>query len=368
MKSSIAFALTVTCVLIFQSHAVSEVKLTEQEFAEVNLSLVDTHILPRYVHLAAELEEFEVSVTEFCSKNPSTDLESVRQKYHRAMDAWMGIEHIRFGPVELFMRSFRFFFWPQSRGKVVEQLQDLAVSIDQFTEDPSQFSTTSVSVQGLLAAEALLFRSEQFSSSLKAGDTGCVMLSTIAKNMSTIADEVITDWNGGIMHFRNETRNPGSDDALFENHQEVTAILFKSLHDELQLITEVKMRPVLGKAIDSARPELAESRPSERSLRNIASNLEALQAMYVGESGVGLSQLVNKSDIELDELMHKAFNATVKNARSFDLPLEVVAVSAEQRPQADKLFLQVRALRQIVRQRLASALSMRIGFNTLDGD
>ena len=368
MKSPIAFVLSITLVLIFQSHAASEVKLTEQEYAEVNLSLVDTHILPRYAHLSAKLEEFEVSVSEFCSENPSTDLESVRQKYHQAMDAWMGIEHIRFGPVELFMRSFRFFFWPQSRGKVVEQLQELAASIDQFTEDPSQFSTTSVSVQGLLAAEALLFRSEQFSSSLKAGDTGCAMLSTIAKNMSTIAEEVITDWNGGIMHFRNETRNPGSDDALFENHQEVTAILFKSLHDELQLITEVKMRPVLGKAIDSAHPELAESRPSERSLRNIAFNLEALQAMYTGESGAGLSQLVSKSDIELDELMHKAFNATVKNARSFELPLEVVAVSAEQRPQADKLFLQVRALRQIVRQRLASALSMRIGFNTLDGD
>ena len=128
------------------------------------------------------------------------------------------------------------------------------------------------------------------------------------------------------------------------------------------------MRPVLGKAIDSAHPELAESRPSERSLRNIVFNLEALQTMYTGESGVGLSQLVSKSDIELDELMHKAFNATVKNARSFEMPLEVVAVSPEQRPQADKLFLQVRALRQIVRQRLASALSMRIGFNTLDGD
>lgn len=369
MKPPIQFILSAALALIFNSYAIGETRLTEQDFADVNIALVDTHILPRYARLADALTAFEVSASDYCSANSDSDPGTLRETYHQAMDAWMGIEHVRFGPIELFMRSFRFFFWPQSRGKVVEQLQELAGRIDQFAENPEQFASTSASVQGLLAAEALVFRTEEFSPGLKAGNAGCAMLSAVAGNMSAIANEVIADWNGGMMHFRNEVQRPGSDEALYDNHQEVTAILFKSLHDELQLITEVKMRPVLGESIDTAKPVLAESRPSQRSSRNIAANLEALQALYAGETGAGgLSQLVSMSDTELDKLMHRAFSITVKNARSLEQPLEVIATSTEQRAQADKLFLQVRALRQIVRERLASALSMRIGFNTLDGD
>jgi predicted lipoprotein len=38
------------------------------------------------------------------------------------------------------------------------------------------------------------------------------------------------------------------------------------------------------------------------------------------------------------------------------------------RPNVEKLHLEVRALRQIIAQRLAPALGFEVGFNALDGD
>ena len=38
------------------------------------------------------------------------------------------------------------------------------------------------------------------------------------------------------------------------------------------------------------------------------------------------------------------------------------------RPQVEKLAIQVQALKQIVRNRLAPALDLAVGFNSLDGD
>lgn len=66
--------------------------------------------------------------------------------------------------------------------------------------------------------------------------------------------------------------------------------------------------------------------------------------------------------------MHKAFRLTSATAQSIDGPIEKAAADPALRPPVEKLAKQVRALRQIVRDRLAPALGLAVGFNALDGD
>ena len=163
--------------------------------------------------------------------------------------------------------------------------------------------------------------------------------------------------------------HPGPKNEYFQDHKEATGAFFKSLHDSLQLIAHVKLKPVIGDSPEKVRPRLAESRLSGRSLGNVIDNLAALGALYEGENGPGLGDLTRTADPKLHKLLRKAFRVTLQHrTRAIGRPIEEAAADAALRPKAEKLALQVRALRQIVRDRLAPALGFPVGFNALDGD
>ena len=136
----------------------------------------------------------------------------------------------------------------------------------------------------------------------------------------------------------------------------------------LQLTFDVNLKPVIGESAQDVRPVLAESRLSGRSQRNIVVTLETLQALYLGEGSAGLGDLAAGADPKLDRLMRKAFRLTLATARSIDGSVENAAGDPALRPPVEKLATQVQALKQIVRDRLAPALGLAVGFNALDGD
>ena len=161
---------------------------------------------------------------------------------------------------------------------------------------------------------------------------------------------------------------PGPDNPFVEDHAAATLNFFQSLHDSLQLIHDVNLKPIIGESAAAARPVLAESRLSGRSQRNIVVTLEALQALYLGTGSAGLGDLTAVADPKLDRLMRKAFRLTLATAQSIDGPIEKAAAEPGLRPPLEKLAKQVRAIRQFVRERLAPALGLAVGFNALDGD
>ena len=183
-----------------------------------------------------------------------------------------------------------------------------------------------------------------------------------------MAGEIVAGWRDGNAPFARAVTQPGPRSGYFEDHKEATRAFFKSLHDSLQLIADVKLRPVIGESPEKVRPRVAESRLSGRSLANIVENLAALRAMYEGENGPGLGELTRTADPKLHKLLRKAFRITLGTARGIGRPIEEAAADAVLRPKAKKLALQVRALRQIARDRLAPALGFPVGFNSLDGD
>ena len=343
-------------------------RIAADAYARVNAALVENHVLPRYQRLVEATDLFDAAATGFCADPKTAALETVRTRYHDAMDAWMGVQHLSFGPVDLFMRGYRFYFWPQARGKIGGAVAELLAAGDAASLAPDRFARTSVAAQGLPAAEYLLY-----------GDTAatwdreghrCALLTAVSGNMRRIAAGILADWRDGDAAFERTVAAPGQDKPQFRTHQEATLAFFKDLHGGLRLVADVKLTPVVGETIDAARPRAAESRLSGRALRNIVVNLEALQALYLGDGGPGLGDLVTAhgGDAKLDPLMRKAFDLTIANARSIELALTDAIEDPAERPKAEKLKTQVVALTQIVKTRVAAALGLAVGFNALDGD
>lgn len=359
----------VVLVLVETGFASDREEIDDASYARINAALVQHHVIPRYKQLAVATDRLATGTGDYCADRGQTDLASLREQFQDAMDAWMHIQHLRFGPIELFMRAHRFYFWPQARGKVSDALGVLMKASSESEFSVSQVNEASVAVQGLLAVETLLYDSRYFSESGEPGSAKCKVLTAITDNMRDMAVETLDGWRSGETPFIRVMAGPGPLNVYFQDHQEVTLAFIKSLHDSLQFIAEVKLGPVAGDTVQTTRLHLVESRLSGRSLRNIIVNLGALQVLYRGEEGrPGLSNLTRVADEKLDQLLRKAFHQTLMTARSIEQPLEMAATDTQLHGQLAKLVLQVRALRQIVRDRLAPALGLSIGFNALDGD
>ena len=358
----------VLLILAGTASALRAQDIAAADYARVNAALVETHALPRYERLATATESFAAAAKAFCA-GPSDDGRArLRERFHEAMDAWMGVQHLRFGPVDLFMRGYRFYFWPQARGKVAEAVDELVAAGEDDTALAARIGRANVAVQGLLAAEVLLYDERYLGTGPGGGTTGCGLLTAAAANMRTMAAGILADWRDGDAAFARLMATPGPDNPHFEDHAAGTLAFFQSLYDSLQLIYDVNLKPVISESAGAVRPFLAESRLSSRSQRNIVGTLEALQVLYGGEGGPGLGDLTAIADPKLDRLLRKAFCLTLATARSIDRPVEAAAADRSLRPQVEKLATQVRALKQIARDRLAPALGLAVGFNALDGD
>ena len=338
--------------------------LETKAFARVNAALAEDHVLPRYVRLAEAAEAFAQASRDLCA-TPRDGAAHAQAGFRDVLAAWMGVEHLRFGPIEVLMRGHRFYFWPQARAKVAAAVRKVVAAGDQAA-DPSRIAKANVAVQGLLAAEVLLYGDEPQRAGSSAA--GCALLTAAAANMRAMAADLVADWRDGSAPFVRTVTRPGPKNEYFYSHQEATRAFFKSLHDSLQLISDVKLKPVIGDGLEKTRPRLAESRLSGRSLANVIDNLAALRELYKGGNGPGLGDLVRTADAKLHRLLRKAFPITLEMARSVGSPVEEAAADSALRPKVEKLALQVKALKQIVRDRLAPALGFPVGFNSLDGD
>ena len=351
-------------ILVWGASASRAQEIAPAEYARVNAALAETHALPRYEQLATATDAFAVASETFCAEEGDADRGRLRAGFHGTMDARMGVQHLRFGPVDSRMRGFRFYFWPQARNKVSEAVAELVAADEDDSALAARIGRTNVAVQGLLAAEVLVYDDRYLGDDAK----GCGLLVAVAANMRTMAAGILAEWRDGEDSFAHLMTTPGPDSTHFEDHAAGTLAFFQGLYDSLQLIYDINLKPVIGDSAKTARPVLAESRRSGRSQRNIVVTLEALQALYLGEGSTGLGELAAAADPRLDRLMRKAFRLTLATAQSIEGPVEQAAADSARRPPVTKLAKQVQALKQIVRDRLAPALGLAVGFNALDGD
>ena len=163
---------TLFVALVVASAARADVDVPEAAYAEVNAALVRHHIAPRYEHLATAAADFDAAIA--CDDGVARDRAALRPSYDAVMDAWMAVRHIRFGPVRLFMRNYRLYFWPEARGKIAGAVDEILAADDPARFEDDRFASASVAVQGLPAVEVLLFADR------KSGPNDCALLRAIA--------------------------------------------------------------------------------------------------------------------------------------------------------------------------------------------
>ncbi|WP_299620394.1 imelysin family protein [Pelagibius sp.] len=335
-----------------------------EDFATLNDGAVDAHLVPRYAAFAAAGEGLDEALRRDCADGALNDPAS-REAYHGMTDGWMAVQHLRFGPSELFLRADRVQFWPDKRGRTGRHLGRLLSEADPAVLEPDRFAKGSVAVQGLPALERLLFALPMGSDPAFA----CQVALRIGANLKDIAGGLLADWRDGPSAYAAVLRVPPGGNAHYLDAKEASLELVKALRSALLLVADFKLDRPLGKSQKAAKPKRAESWRSARSLRNVRINLAAAEALYAGGSG-GIAALVRgqPGGSEIDARMVAGFERAEEKLTALPESLMAALDQPDGWQRLDALRQEVRGLLDLVSGPMSQALDLPLGFNSFDGD
>ncbi len=305
-------------------------------------AIVQTHILPRVAYLSDTAEALNSAAQADCRVSSAP----LQQAYHQAFDAWIGVSHLRFGPIEAENRGFALAFWPDSRGATPKTLTALITSADPVVGNAEDFATVSIAGRGFYALDYLLF--DPRLSQLGAPGYHCALIRAIAGDIDLIAADIARDWQG----YATLMQNPGT--GPYQSETEVLQELFKALTTGLEINSAMRLGRPMGQP-DKPRPKRAEAWRSGRSLQNLTLSLMALQE---------LAALLSDQDPAMD----RAFGRALDRAKNLQDPVFAGVSDPMGRLRIEALQQRIADVQTRASQDLGPALGVAAGFNSLDGD
>lgn len=303
--------------------------------------VIDAHILPGYAAFAEETAELEQAAQ-------GCDREAIRPAWNDTFDAWIGVSHLRLGPVEEGGRILAIVFWPDTRGATPLALRALIADKDPIIETPEGVAQVSVAARGLFALEYLLY-DPQFA------DKGytCTLIAALAGDLNRMAHTVLDEWRDG---FADTLRNAGvSGNPVYLSEREAKQALFTALTTGLEFDADQRLSRPMG-SFERPRPKRAEARRSGRSLRNLRLSLVALHDLA--------GQLADAPVPQTDAAFARALNLI----DDLDDPVFAGVETPQGRLKVEVIQQAVRAARDAVLAEIGPSLGVSAGFNSADGD
>jgi uncharacterized protein len=300
---------------------------------------VTEHILPGYAAFAQAAESLAVTAQQSC------DATALRPAYNAAFDAWMGVQHLHFGPAEQGGRGLSIAFWPDPKGSGT-RAQMALLKGDAAALAPDRFAKQSIAARGFFALERLLYPT----SDLPADP--CALIRATATDLAQTAQVISTEWQNSFAKTVLTAGEPGN--TTYLTRPEVRQVLFTQLVTALEFTHDSRLGRPLG-SFTTPRPERAEALASGRPLRNIILSLQAQRALVVA-----LTPDVPRS--------MAAFDHALTLAEGLDDPTLAGVAVPQSRLKIEILQQAIKALHDTVLAELGPELDVGIGFNAADGD
>ncbi|MBN8293971.1 imelysin family protein [Rhodobacter sp. NTK016B] len=332
MRLSLAFGLFMAATPV----------LTAPAFAGVD-AVLDSHILPGTAAFAEAAQALDASAAADCQPT------ALQPAWNAAMDAWMGIGHLRLGPQE--QATLTIAFWPDSRNSGRRTLARMIESEDPMGLETEDFAQVSAAARGLYALETMLY-DPQFNA-YDSGSYECSLVQVMVADLAEQATDLNAAW---LQKFAPELRNAGApDNALFLSEAEAEAALFTQLHGGVEFNADQRLGQVMGTP-ERPAPTRAETWRSGRSLRNLTLSMDALHRMATA--------LAETPIPAVDE----AFASVAYFAGAVEDPAFQDVADPMARLRLESLQGRIRAVGDALSLDIGEAMGIAPGFNSLDGD
>lgn len=326
--------------------------------------LAEGYARPAFTKLAEQATQLEQALTTWCRSEGQADSMPVRQAFASTVQAWAGVEFLRFGPLVQGNRYEKMAFWPDTRSVMQRQLRALLAAEDPAVVAPGALASRSVATQGLPALEYVLYDKPGLlkSPSGKGSTYACSYAVAVAANVAAVSGELKQAWSAQGEYGKHFTA-PSPNNDLYRSQQEVAAEAIKALSTGLQFARDVKLLPVLGDAMPAARASRAAFWRSEMTIPTLIAGVKGMRAFYDaggyrypdGDEWIG-SSLTGELDRAAGALEQE--DQPLKQALSTEAGWQRLTLTG----------LILKNAKDIVDQNFAPAMGVTIGFNALDGD
>lgn len=310
------------------------------DHAAIAARALEAHVLPGFAALADTTADLSAAAEARCA---DADL---LPAYHRAFDAWMGVAHLRFGPLEEGEAGFAIAFWPDQRGATPKVLTALVA------DDPAAFAEISVAARGLFALDALLEAGPPPSDAY-----ACRLVRGVARDLSRTAAGVEARWrdpHAGWLATAGAEGNP-----LYLSPEEGSRALFTALLAGLQATADLRLGRPLG-TFERPQPRRAEAWRTGRPMRNAALALAAAGDLWA-------SAFAPEATAEVRAHIDAAFVAAAAALEAAG-PIETAVTAPGSRLRVEAAQQAILRLHAALGAEVGPALGVAGGFNSMDGD
>lgn len=324
---------------------------TNVDYPAVALRVIEEFAEPRYGMLLTRAKAQREAWETFCAAEPSEEnFARLMARFVETVNAWSGVEILRYGPVSDDFRYERIAYWPERKKDVARAVIRLLSEEDVLT--PQRMRSKSVAVQGLSALERLLYEADNRASLMSVGagaERRCAAGLAIAGNLENLAKEIVDAWPA----VKEKLKTPDS-----PLPREAVTRFATDLLTIYQITGDLKLDAAMGKRPADANPKAAQWWRSGLSSQTLALNLM---------SAADLSWIILGPGDEGTNVVG-AIETAQRLAENLPLPLSEMVSDQVQRENIVLLRDAVRGARDLSGKYVPPALGITHGFKSLHGD
>lgn len=311
--------------------------------------VLNTVVLPGVSRFA----ETTTALAEAAKADCTPESPALQTAWNAAMDAWLGIQDLRFGPLDEGARRQAIAYWPDTTGHRPRALSRILSGQGTILETPETYAEQPVSARGLFAIESMLYDPDF--NAYGAGDAGCVLVRAASADLARTGADIQQGW---LQDFVAVMRTAGAPaNTRFLDPAEARQAVFTALLTSLQFDIDERLGLPLG-TFDKPRPLRAEGRLSGRAQRNLELGLAAHQALALALIPDPTLTAGTRAEFAKVRLMANKLNDN--DFSGVDDP--------SGRFRLETLQAAMTVLRTTVTAELGAALGVTMGLNALDGD
>ena len=328
---------------------------------QTSSALASGVLLPAYQQWLSADQQLAASSQAFCQG--TADLASARTALLQAQSAWSALQPLLLGPLAEGNRTWQVQFWPDKKNLVARQVESLLSKPEAVTQ--AGLDQASVVVQGLTAAEYLLFEQSLDLTQAAQKTRYCPLLIAIGGHQQALAGDILAHWQdrdgmlAQLQAFPNERYADG---------KEAIAAILRSQVTGLEGMKKKLGTPLGRQTKGLPQPYQAEAWRSNASLDNLLASLGSAERLWQGAKADGLRALLSNDQHELANRIDSAYQDSRQQLTALKQPLSELLSSDSGRAQLNALYDSLARLHRLHETELAKALDIQLGFNANDGD
>ena len=325
---------------------------------------ISSYIQPNFERFAQELDILKISIDELCERPNETALNTAQVTFQNAIKSFARIEFIRLGPLSEAHYSERFLFWPDRQGIALKQVQRVLNKKNPSVLTLDGLDKKSVALQGFGTLEFILFGTGY--EALKTNDGGfrCKFAKNLSTSLQDRAKQVASLWENRD-GFVKLWENPSQENPLFRNDLEALGALVGVIAQGMELIRDLRIRPILGRANKGVNPKRALLWRSNMSFEIIRSNIQGLFDLWTVSH---LGSLLDDENKWLQGSIAFEFNNALEALDVLDGSVLDVKNNDAKISKLRYLMIVTLSLQDMIGEQYAAQAGLPSTFSSLDGD